>query len=355
MKIYIRSTGNISPQDTFGQSIPPAEVLPHPGNRMRCVEPAYTDLIDVKLIRRMSRIIRMGVAAAMQCLKEGSSKTPDAIITGTAYGCLEDTGIFLTKLVENREELLTPTAFIQSTHNTVGAQIALLLKCHNYNNTFVQRGFSFESALHDACLLLAEKNMDQILVGAVDEITDTSHAILSRFGLYKNNLSSNLDLFSNSSKGTINGEGAGFFLLDANPGAGNLALLEGLETFYKINDPSSLSVHIESFLARQDAGLRDIDLVITGKNGDPGNDQVYGDLEGGIFKDLRVMPYKQLCGEYPTSSAFALWLATILIHSQVLPGWIPAARNQDETPIRRILIYNHYQHLYHSLYLVSAC
>ena len=100
----------------------------------------------------MSRIIKMGVRR-MECLKEAGVENPGAIITGTAYGCLADTESFLTKMVENKEELLTPTAFIQSTHNTVGAQIALMLKCHNYNNTFVHRGFSFENALLDAIII----------------------------------------------------------------------------------------------------------------------------------------------------------------------------------------------------------
>ncbi len=46
---------------------------------------------------------------------------PGAIITGTALGCLEDTVTFLTRMIELNEELLPPTAFIQSTHNTVAA------------------------------------------------------------------------------------------------------------------------------------------------------------------------------------------------------------------------------------------
>ena len=46
-----------------------------------------------------------------------------------------------------------------------------------------------------------------------DEITDYSHAILSRFGLYKDQLDSNLDLYKENSKGTIAGEGASFFVL----------------------------------------------------------------------------------------------------------------------------------------------
>src|SRR6202012_5911409 len=126
---------------------------------------------------------------------------PDAIVTGTAYGCLEDTGLFLTSLIERKEEMLQPGAFIQSTHNTVGAQIALLLQCTRYNNTFVHRGFSFEHALLDGMMLIQEGDSRNVLVGGLDEITDASHAILSRFGLYKH--------------GRINGEGAAFFLLSA--------------------------------------------------------------------------------------------------------------------------------------------
>ena len=100
MKLYIRAAGNISPQKTFGTSAFLDEVVEFAGNRLNCVEPDYKTYIDPKLIRRMSRIIKMGVAAAMDCLQESGVAVPDAIVTGTAYGCLEDTGIFLSKMVE---------------------------------------------------------------------------------------------------------------------------------------------------------------------------------------------------------------------------------------------------------------
>ncbi len=93
--------------------------------------------------RRMSRIIKMGVCAAMKCLQDAEIKNPDAIITGTGMGCIEDTGKFLSSYIENEEKLLNPTPFIQSTHNTVGAAIALMLKCHNYNNTLWSQGIFF--------------------------------------------------------------------------------------------------------------------------------------------------------------------------------------------------------------------
>ncbi|HEY9196512.1 MAG TPA: beta-ketoacyl synthase chain length factor, partial [Mucilaginibacter sp.] len=172
--MYIRSTGNISPQNTFG-TIPFSDgPVAYEVNRLSCITPDYKELIDPKLIRRMSRVIKMGVASAMACLNDAGISNPDAIVTGTAYGCLEDTGVFLSKMVERGEELLTPTSFIQSTHNTVGAQVALLLGCNAYNNTFVSGGFSFENTLADAQMLLQEGQANQVLVGGIDEITEYS-------------------------------------------------------------------------------------------------------------------------------------------------------------------------------------
>src|ERR1700761_6514025 len=156
MKLYIRSSACISPQNTFGRDSFPAETVAYTGTRLKIIAPDYKEFIDPKLARRMSGIIKMGVATAMECLKKTEVNMPGAIITGTAYGCLEDTVTFLTRTIEQNEELLPPTAFIQSTHNTVAAQVALTLGCHNYNNTFVHKGVSFESALQDAVMFLNE-------------------------------------------------------------------------------------------------------------------------------------------------------------------------------------------------------
>jgi 3-oxoacyl-[acyl-carrier-protein] synthase II len=333
MNIYIRSTHSISPQNSFGHpptpgatpSVAPGPtVAPAPGTRLKCIEPDYKAILDPKLIRRMSRIIKMGAATAQACLQEAGEQYPEAIITGTAYGCLEDTGLFLTSMIERNEVTLQPATFIQSTHNTVGAQIALLLQCTRYNNTFVHRGLSFESALLDAVLLLQEGDAANVLVGAVDEITDTSHALLTRFGLYR--------------RGTIAGEGATFFLLASQPGENDYARLEGMTTFYKPNGPAEIERQIHSFLAAHAIDPDSIDLVITGNNGDWANDSIYRQLESSIFKDKPSAPYKHLCGEYPTSTAFALWMAA----------------NMVRTGTRRILIYNHYLSIHHSLFLLSA-
>lgn len=353
MNIYIKSAHGVTPQLLYdGGSLLPT-IATKTGNRLTCVEPEYSDIIDVKLIRRMSRIIKMGVAAAMQCLKDAELQMPDAIVTGTAYGCLQDTEVFLNRLVEFKEELLTPTAFIQSTHNTVSAQIALMLQCHNYNNTYVHRGFSFESALLDAMMMLKENEISNALVGAADEIIDASHAILSRFGLYKKENASTDTLYKTETKGTIAGEGAVFFTLNTEHSSKDLAKLDAVTTFYKPANDSETKEQIAAFLAGQTLDIEEIDLIITGKNGDVENDAVYESLNASLFATKQTINYKHLCGEYPTSSAYALWLGTAIIKE----GNVPESLLQQQTnkPVKKILIYNHYQNTHHVLYLLSAC
>lgn len=345
--MYIRAAAGISPQISFEQIIQSPES--YTGNKLTCAEPDYTKLIDPKMIRRMSRIIKMGVAAAKDCLQQADVTNPGAIITGTAYGCLADTELFLSKMVENNEELLTPTSFIQSTHNTVGAQIALMLKCHNYNNTFVHRGFSFESAMLDALTLLNENAVGDVLVGGVDEITNTSHTLLSRFGLYKNELDSNLRLYDASTKGTIAGEGASFFLLSNKVSGNDYAQLKGLDTLYKPSSSEEISDFIKDFLKRNNLDVADIDLLVSGDNGDAGNDAVYKEIKQSLFSNVATQPFKHLCGEYPTATSFALWLAANIIKT----GWMPVS-SEKESP-KNILIYNHYLNIHHSLYLLSVC
>ena len=335
--IYIASAAMVSPQASFEALVNTPAV--YSGDQLTCIEPDYTKYVDAKLIRRMSRIIKMGVAAASEALSQANLSQPDAIITGTAYGCLADTDQFLSRLVEFKETLLSPTAFIQSTHNTVAAQIALMLKCHNYNNTYVHRGSSFEAALTDAISMLEEGDAKNILVGAADEITDKSHAILKRFGLYKNNGNS-AALINNHTKGTMAGDGAAFFVI-SNTADAAIAKLDAFKNYYKPQE--SANTLIAGFLKENDLEAKDIDLVITGANGDSREANHYENIT--LFDKKNVTTYKQFCGEYPTSSAFALWMAANILKRNHFNG----------NKIKRMLIYNNYLLQYPSLYLLSAC
>jgi hypothetical protein len=72
-----------------------------------------------------------------------------------------------------------------------------------------------------------------------------------------------------------------------------------------------------------------------------------------FFSSSSVGVFKHLCGEYPTASAFALWLATRIIQENFMPEAI-VVRNTNR-PLKRLLIYNPYFGTHHSLILLRAC
>jgi 3-oxoacyl-(acyl-carrier-protein) synthase len=277
---------------------------------------------------------------------------PDAIITGTGLGCIEDTEKFLANLVNNKEELLTPTSFIQSTHNTVSAQIALLLKCHNYNFTYVHRGLSFESALLDSLLQLDSGLVNTVLLGGMDEMTAGTFRIQQRLGHFKQKPVVNTSLLEDKTRGSIAGEGAAFFLLSINPGTKNYAKISGLDFFYKA-EQEKVFERLGKFLDKSGKTAGEIDLLLLGMNGDPQFDSVYDSFRRHLFPKTHTGYFKHLCGEYFTSSAFGLWLAAKILHHQRIPEGI-SLKNPSSGNIRNILIYNHFRNTEHSFILVTT-
>jgi len=345
MNIYIRSVGNISPQHSLDRDGFFLNRISTSKNYFKVLEPDYDAFVDSKMIRRMSRMVKMGVAAAMTCLQNAGIEKPAAILTATAYGCLEDTSSFLRRMIEFEEKMLSPTAFIQSTHNTVGAQIALLIKCHQYNNTIVHRAFSLENALTEASLLITEGRAP-VLVGAIDECTEDRHTILSRFGLYKTSIKDH-GVFS----GNIAGEGAAFFLLDKEPGKDPLALIRGLQTMYKPRDKEAVGFFLLDFLERNGITKDDVDVILGSETGNAERDETDQYLLDSLFPGKPSFPFKSLCGDYPTASGFALWLAAYLLKEQKQPVWMKGLH----FPLNKILIHHRSGKIHHSAYLISRC
>lgn len=370
MEVYIKGIGNISPQNTIDNKQFPGEIAEHNGEYLKCIEPDYKEYISPVLLRRMSRIIKMGITASKICLHNANVKIPGAIITGTAFGCLEDTEKFLTSLIKNDEKLLIPLPFIQSTHNTISAQIAIMLKCYSYNNTYVHRNFSFESALLDGILLLKEHTADNVLIGGIDEITPVYYTITKRLGQWKKENISNLKLLNNKNRGTIAGEGAAFFLLTNKKHKENYAKICFVSTIYENhnNNTAAIEKDISKFLINAKIELKDIDLIILGINGDSKYDDIYYQLMKNYFSQSGSASggeknictyYKHLCGEYHTSSSFALWLGANILKKQYVPDiiYLPGYSGQrtQRGGIKNVLIYNHYKNVNHSLILLTKC
>lgn len=355
MEAYIRGIGNISPQHSWDNMVFPADVVRYEGNRLKCMEPDYKEFIHPMKIRRMGRILKMGVAAAGKCLSDADAEVPDAIIIGTGLGMFGDTEKFLRGIIDNGEALLTPTSFIQSTHNTVGAYIAVMLKCNKYNLTYVNDYLSFESSLLDSMIRLEEDPTEKILLAGIDEMTDSYFTITQNAGRWKNDIDSNLSLLDHRGSGSIAGEGASFFVVTKEKHPDNYARFAGVKTFYKPLSEEETDKFILDFLAENDLCPEDIDIVLTGMNGDPGSDKEYYRAQNGIFKNNPVAYYKHLCGEYYTASSFASWLGAKILKRQNWPKEIMLNNIEPSMPIKNILIYNQHDNINHGLILLTAC
>ncbi len=132
--------------------------------------------------RRMGKIMKSSLLSSMEALKQAGIETPDAIITGTTYGCLENSELLLLQIKEEGEEMLKPTYFMQSTHNTIGSNVAIKTHCHGYNVTYTQGTDSLAWALRDAQLLLESGKVKNVLVGCHDEGASVFNALREKAG-----------------------------------------------------------------------------------------------------------------------------------------------------------------------------
>jgi len=320
MDLYINGTSSISAFDSLqGLHVENA-------NRFTCNEPDYKLIIDPRQLRRMSRIMRMGLASAIKTLEIANVHTPQAVITATGLGCLDDTGNFLVKMCDPDNRMMNPTAFIQSIHNTMGGQIAMHLKSNCYNNTFTQDVLSFEHALLDTIILLEEGSIESVLLGGIDELTELKHELTSRL----------FEAQKESKTYFGQGEGSAFFSIS---GVKSPVKLETL-ILSQHADHSDICDYFSNHFA-----LGEKTLILTGKSG--GNSDEAYKLTERIIGTKPTIEYKKYCGDYPTSCAFATWLASEILKQDVVFDSISRPEH--------VLIYHAYQDRPHTLIHLSGC
>lgn len=165
MPLYIHFAASISCQDRFKKDF--YKKLKKIDADSIVQAPYYKDYFKGSQLRRLSPILKAGMSLALDCSKN-TTKPFDAIILGTGLGCLTDTEKFLQNIKNKTGDLLSPTAFIQSTHNTISGQVSILLNNKGYNTTHSQNNLSFEMSLIDAMSEFNE-GKEQALVGGIDE------------------------------------------------------------------------------------------------------------------------------------------------------------------------------------------
>lgn len=299
--MYINACSSISHQDSFRKQnwVNNLTLLSSDSD---LITPNYKDFIAPAAIRRMSKIIRMGLACGKDCINQSGIENPDAIIVGTGLGCLADTEKFLNNALTIKG-LIPPTSFIQSTHNTIAGQISLELKNHNYNVTHTQNSLSFEHALIDAILCLKE-DYKNVLVGAADEDIPLLEELAGEFGL-------------NSIKQKLT-SGSSFFMISNTKTATSKAkLIDSYTLGLNTLDPKKV---INNFLESNNIVLDDIDLVLSNSYGTVSSDDIKK-----LFESTEVKPIEPYSGYHLTTSAFSTHLGTEMLH---------------QNAINRVLIYN---------------
>jgi 3-oxoacyl-[acyl-carrier-protein] synthase II len=351
MSVYITGIGKISVQPSDGSGSTPRFFETR---YARCADPAFSDFINPMEARRMSTIIKRAVVSTQMALTEAGIEMPGAVITGTGLGCIEDTEKFLTSMINDNEKFLKPTYFIHSTHNTISSQVAIRLKCNGYNNTFVHRGISFELALHDAMLLFMQKKIDTALVGGHDEMTPAYFDLLDRIGYWKKEVVPSSSLHTSSSPGSVAGEGSISFILSNEKKTTSYACIKDVSTYYSPDGTGNPSEHIEAFLATNRLKPADIDLVMTGINGDVNDNNVYYHVLERIFKNNPAGWYKHLSLEYFTSPSYGLLVSAECLKTGKVPEYL-RLKGDNSGRLEHILLYNHFKNRNHSLVLLSSC
>ncbi|WP_395048613.1 beta-ketoacyl synthase N-terminal-like domain-containing protein [Flavobacterium sp.] len=352
-KAYINGLGCISAQETFDTLFLEKAEINENDTVLILKQPVYKDFISPVAIRRMAKGVKNGIVASAIAMKDGNVSIVDAIITGTGMGCIEDSEKFLKAIIDNKEEFLTPTSFIQSTHNTVGAQIALGLQCKGYNLTYVNASVSFESALLDAKMKIEEEEVNSILVGGMDENADYTSSLFRLAGFIKKENEAPYRVLNSTTKGAVFGEGATFFVLENEKKSTTYAEVLDIEILNKlaVNEVEKKCI---AFLEANGLQVSDIDAIILGFNGDVEFDAYYKILSENIFAKTPQVYYKQLSGEYNTASAFGLWVGANIIKTQEIPEII-SVNNLEKSDYKTILLYNQYKGIDHSFTLISKC
>lgn len=348
-KAYINGIGCISAQATT-QGFPPGFTVDDSANFLELQKPEYKDYFSPIASRRMAKGVKNGIVASSSAMKEAGMENPDAIITGTGMGCIEDSDKFLKAIIDNGEQFLTPTSFIQSTHNTVASSIAIAMGCKSYNFTYVNGAVSFESALLDAKLQFDAGEANSVLVGGIDEMTEYTKSLFKLAGFIKPDDSAPYKVLDSETTGTVFSEGATFFALEDKKTASTYAEIVAVETVNRL-EPAEVVQKAIGFLKQDNLQLHDIDAVVLGFDGDVEYDVYYRELAR-EFAFTPQIYYKHVSGEYNTASAFGLYVGANVLRNQEIP--LALKVNDVEKPsYRRILLYNQYRGIDHSFTLIS--
>ena len=324
-KIYVLSAKQISIQNPLSEDWMTTPIY-YSEPFVRSIDPSFKEYVSPIEARRMGKILKRALATSKEAIKASQLDTVDAIITGTGFGCIENTEFFLDALCKEGEQLLKPTYFMQSTHNTISSLVAIQTKNHGYNATYAHKGISFDSALQDAWLQLRLGKIQSALVGGHDEMTPSFFTILQKGEVFGKQVA-------------LTGEAAVSVVLGTKA-EDALCQLSGFKMLYKptLDD---LIASVITMLQSAGKSLSDVDAILTGINGDEACDKAYLEETKALFGDKPILRYKHLFGESFTASGLGFYVGAHCLNVGVIPSQLfVSQQNMSIDKPKCILLFN---------------
>ena len=141
-------------------------------------EEDFTAYIPMMQARRMTSSMRQLMVAAYKAISLSGVQNIDGIIVGTQWGGMIPTINILEQLSTQGERDISPTFFMNSTHNSAAGTIARMLQCKGYNMTFASDGNVMETAMKEARSAIEAGMAKNILVCAYDEVDERWQSLL---------------------------------------------------------------------------------------------------------------------------------------------------------------------------------
>jgi 3-oxoacyl-(acyl-carrier-protein) synthase len=304
-KIYIQAATQISLQQPLCEAWMTKPESYAAASYARSIDPDFKRFLTPNEARRMGRLMKRALATSLHVLRTTGIEHPDAIITGTGLGCIESTEYLLNMLCHEGEEMLKPTYFMQSTHNTISSLIAIYTQTHSYNMTYSHKGISFDCALMDACTLLQSGRIRNALVGGHDELTPSYFTLLQRIGYV-------------GVPGMVASSEASVSMLLTTEADHPLCELSGMKLMYQPS-PEQLDAALHQLLQEAACSPDAIDAVMIGDNGNPANDEPYRTILSTLLPNVPHLHYKHLFGECYTASGLGIYAAANYLKQGIVP------------------------------------
>ncbi len=312
--IFITSVAQISIQEGLSEAWMEAPILyEEPFVRSRDVD--FKQWLSPGESRRMGKLLKRALATSLTAMRASGVEHPDAIITGTGLGCIENTENLLTHLCFEGEENCKPTPFMQSTHNTISSLVSIHTQSHGYNATYAHKEASFDCALEDAWMQLQLGRIHTALVGGHDEMTPQYFGLLCKTGYLGN-------------PGQVAGETAVSMMLDAKPSDKALCQITLVRRCYR----PSLDT-----LTQVAAEVGAVDAIVIPNIGFASSPLM------SLFASTAapaLLQYKNLFGESYTAYGLGIYAAAQVLSHQTLPDAMLLPGSSRPAKLQRLLVVN---------------